>query len=474
MLIRAVEILGAGSATCDVRLAGGRIAALGVDLVPLEKEPVVDGGGGALLPGLHDHHIHLLALSAALRSVRCGPPVVYDEAALASALRRAEPGADHWIRGVGYHESVAGELDADRLEGLATDHPVRIQHRSGALWIVSHAGLDRLGLAGRVPADAPEGVERTADGRATGRLYRVDDWLRERIGDRAPLTLGETGALLARVGVTGVTDATPRNDGPELALLSRAVAAGELPQRIRLMGTPSLPEPEQPGLVRGAVKLVLDENQLPVLGAFQDVIQRAHRDGRPVAVHCVTRVELAFAIAAFEAAGPETGDRIEHASIAPPDLTAHLARLGLCVVTQPNFIRERGDAYGCDVDAVDRPWLYRCRGLLEAGVALGGGTDAPFGEPDPWLAMQAALDRRTAAGVSLGESEALDPERALALFTTPGEAPGGTPRRIAVAEAADLCLLDRSWSRARDALDGAHVVATWVGGKLVWHRESNA
>jgi predicted amidohydrolase YtcJ len=130
-------------------------------------------------------------------------------------------------------------------------------------------------------------------------------------------------------------------------------------------------------------------------------------------------------------------------------------------------VRSRGDTYLCEVDAADRPWLYRCAGFDAAGVALGGSTDAPFGEGDPWRAMQAAVERRTASGAPLGADEALTPERALALFMTPWDAPGGAPRRVALGAPADLCLLDRPWRRARDLLASEAVRATLVAGRLV-------
>src|SRR3546814_15492965 len=77
--------------------------------------------------------------------------------------------------------------------------------------------------------------------------------------------------------------------------------------------------------------------------------------------------------------GVLAGYRIEHAGIAPPELVATMAELGVLVVTQPNFIAERGDAYLRDVAASAQPWLYRPRGLPAAGVALAGSSRAPFG-----------------------------------------------------------------------------------------------
>jgi len=461
VLIRNAEVEGR---RCDVRIACDEITGLGDRLEPTAGEEVCDAACGALLPGLHDHHLHLNAWAAALRSVRCGPPQVTGGDSLARALRAARP-RDGWVRGVGYHESVAGALDRDVLDGMLQALPVRVQHRSGALWSVNSAGAAALGLdAGR---DAP-GVERDAAGRATGRLFRLDGWLRERLPETGRPSLSEVGRRLAACGVTGVTDATPGNGATELAGFSEALAKGELPQRLVVMGTRGLPEPPAGGgLSRGAVKLVLDEACLPEFDALVACVKDAHDADRGVAVHCVTRVELVLAVAAFRLAGCREGDRIEHASVAPPEVVEGMASLPLTVVTQPNFVAERGDAYLADVDAADLPWLYRCRGFADAQVPLGGGTDAPFGAGDPWAAMRAAVERRSSGGQVLGPGEALTPERALALFTSRPEAPGGPPRRVAAGARADLCLLDAPWSRAREELSGARVRATWCSGARV-------
>src|SRR4051812_48332886 len=82
--------------------------------IPGDDE-AIDCAGAALIPGLHDHHIHLFALAARAASVPCGPPDVTD----ADGLRAALTGARHvdgWVRGVGYHASVAGDLDRRLLD----------------------------------------------------------------------------------------------------------------------------------------------------------------------------------------------------------------------------------------------------------------------------------------------------------------------------------------------------------------------
>jgi predicted amidohydrolase YtcJ len=454
----------------DVRVEDGRITALAPRLDRRPHETVIDAGGGAVLPGLHDHHIHLFALAAAAASVACGPPDVVDADALRVRLRaqaQARAAApDAWIRGIGYHESVAGELERGRLDAMLADRPVRIQHRSGMLWMLNAAAIDRLGLDGDGPT--PPGVERDRHGRVTGRLWRLDEWLRDRLGTARPPDFKPVGTRLARCGVTGVTDATPGNGAAELRVLAAAADTGALPQRLLVMGSAALPAITHPYVARGAVKIMLDDHALPALAALRDEMAAAHAAARAVAVHCVTRAALVLAATALREAGARAGDRIEHAALAPPELLALLAALPVTVVTQPGFVRERGDAYLRDVAADERRWLYRCRGVLDAGIPLGGGSDAPFGDPNPWHAMQAAVERRTAGGALLGGDERLTPEQALALFTARAAAPGAVPRAVAPGAPADLCVLERRWADARRALDGVRVRATVVAGRVVW------
>jgi predicted amidohydrolase YtcJ len=474
MLIRRCEIEGA---LRDVRVRGERVAEVAARLEPEPGESVREAAAGALLPGLNDHHMHLFAAAAALRSVRCGPPQVRDARQLEQALASAPGGG--WLRGVGYHECVAGALDRAALDRWLPKRPARVQHRTGALWVLNSAAIAELGLDAGV--DAP-GVERDGSGRATGRLFRLDAWLGEQLDrlsgpsgsdpdgplPRERLSLRDLSLRLARCGVTGVTDTGADNDAAALVSFAAAQRAGELLQRVVAFGNERLPVASGSLLSSGALKIVLDERELPELRGLAGRIAAAHESGRRVAVHAVTRVELMFALAALADAGTLPGDRVEHASVAPPEAIAALRELKLTVVTQPSFIAERGDQYAREVEPADRPWLYRARAFLAAGVPLAAGSDAPYSEPDPWRAMRAAVERRSESGVRLGSAEALTPEEALALFTAPLDAPGQPPPRVRAGAAADLCLLRTPWSLARRALSSDLVAATWRGGELLW------
>jgi predicted amidohydrolase YtcJ len=465
-----VEVDGA---VVDVDVAGGRIAAVGRDLGQPDPVTVIEGNGGALLPGLHDHHLHLLAMAAAGTSVRAGPPAIIDRQGLAVALDRADRQLPEgrWLRAIGYHESVAGDLDRAELDRLVPARPARLQHRSGARWVLNSTAIDRLGLD---DADLA-GLERDAAGRLTGRLHRADDWLRRRIADPVVPDLSIVGAELARRGVTGVTDATPYTDLEQLRPLAEAVASGALPQRVVVTGGSELAgAPAPPGLEWGPVKIVIDDADYPPLDPLADRIRVAHRHSRNVAVHCVTRTALALALAAWDAAGARPGDRVEHGSVVPPELRSGLRRHRLTVVTQPSLVAERGDDYLRDVDADDRPHLYPCRRLLEDGVPVAGSSDAPCTDGDPWAAIETAVTRRTRTGAVLGADEAVAPERALDLFLGDPHRPGGPPRAVATGARADLCLLATPRAEALRRPADVEVVLTIRAGRILSRRRSHA
>lgn len=443
MILRNVEVEGR---VVDVRFEAGRIAEVGEHLRGRDE---LDGQGGALIPGLCDHHIHLFGLAAQADSVTLDGATGSGEFArrIRAAVADRPPGA--WIRATGYDEAMAGEVTRADLDALAPAHRLRVQHRTGAVWILNSAALAALG------DETPANLDR-----ASGRLFRGDDWLRGRL-PRNPPPLAPVGARLAAYGITHLTDASVTTE----ASAASRLAAGELPQRLTLMSAGPLPSDERYAV--GAVKVLLDDHDLIDLDDFTARIAAARVQGRKVAVHCVTAAELALTLAAFEIAGAEPGDRIEHGGLIPESAIPQLRALRLTVVTQPGFVRERGDRYLAEVDPAEQPDLYRCASLRAAGVPVAASSDAPYASPDPWAAMAAAADRRTGSGQALGPAERVDPATALTMYLTDPSDPGGPPRRVAVCAPADLCLLKVPLRQALAELSAELVRTTLIGGRIV-------
>lgn len=437
-----------GGAAVDVALDGGRISAIGPALPRGAAE--IDGRGDVLLPGLHDHHLHILATAARQRSVDLAG--LLDAGAIAEALRRA-PRHGGWVRAVGYDERAGGLPDAALLDRWLPDVPLRLQDRTGALWVLNSAALALLdGQA------LPDGAERDDGGRPTGRFWRADQWLAGAL-PAAPPDLSGLGRDLAALGLTALTDAGASNGPAEAALL-----AGKLPQRLVLMGSEALAAGE--GYVLGPLKLLIDERAPPTPDALAARIGYARQSGRAVAAHCVTEAELALFIAALEAAGgTRAGDRIEHGGMIPDGFIPVIAALGLTVVTNPAFIHDRGDRYRATLDATQWDNLYRASSLLAAGIALRAGSDAPYASVDPWLGMRTARDRLTGAGHALGRGEAISAVAALALYCQ-GE--------IAVGAHADLILCAGTLNDVLADLSAERLRCTIIAGEAVFSRDGAA
>jgi predicted amidohydrolase YtcJ len=433
LLIQRVHLLD-GTVT-DVR-TDHRIIEVAPDLTPARGESVFDASGCTVIPGLHDHHVHVHSAAAATASVSLDPRNTHGRNGLRAALATALVGEDGWIRAVGYHEAVAGELDRATLDEVSPPVPVRVQHRSGILWTLNSAGLARVGLP-----DHPDGRLRSADPGWSSALARRETGL------------SDISRRLASYGVTGMTDATPDLDVGDVLRFADSHRHGELLQRVHCLA---------PG------KRILHDEDLDLDGLI-DWIGDRHGAGAAVALHCVTAPQLVVTIAALRAAGARPGDRIEHAAVVPDDCLTDLADLGATVVTQPNFVAERGDQYLADVPSDEHHQLWRVASLIAAGIPVAMSTDFPFGDLDPWAALRAAVGRETASGTVLGPRERIDAAAALTMFFGTPEHPTRL-RSVSAGQPADLCVLAGTPGDVLNELDAGLVVGTYIEGRVVYER----
>jgi predicted amidohydrolase YtcJ len=433
MLIQHARLL--DGTVVDIR-AEQRIVDVAEHLTPSAGESVLDAARRTVIPGLHDHHVHLRSAAAALTSVSVGPREVHGRADLARVLAQAVVGEDGWIRAVGYHEAVAGPLDRATLDEVSPAVRVRVQHRSGVLWTLNSAGLAWVGLA-----DHPDGRLPSADPNWSNSLQRRETGL------------AEVSRRLASYGVTGVTEATPNLAIEDMVKFAEAYRHGELLQLVTCLA---------PG------KRILHDDGLDLAELTRWIAAR-HVAGGVVALHCVTAAQLVVTIAALDSAGTRPGDRIEHAAVVPDDCLSDLARLGVTVATQPNFIAERGDQYLADVPAAEHHQLWRVASLLAAGVKVAMSTDMPFGDADPWAAMRAAVHRTTASGAVLGPAERIDARAALEMFLGEPGRPSVT-RTVAPGQPANLCVIAAPPDELLRELDADLVAATIVEGNVVFER----
>ena len=471
----------------------------------------IDCRGLTLMPGLIDSHIHLLALAAARHGLDCSPQAVSSIRELLELVRgRAEgtpPG--RWIRAYAYDDlSLKDGRHPTRweLDTVAPHHPVRLDHRSGHATVLNSRGLQMAEIDKDTPDPVDGVIDRIQDtGEPTGLLLDAATFLRQRLGPSAdPSALQERieglNQTLLSYGITSVQDAGPGNDLSRWYVYRGLRESGRLLCRVTMMaGISHLAEFREAGLCWGdgddgsrlghtKIMLTLTTGDLqPGIDELHQMVQRAHGEGFPVAIHAVEREAVAAAVQVLRenprvvtgsAAGPR--DRIEHCAECPPELVSQVSECGALVVTQPGFVYWNGEAYEQRVEPSLLPHLYAVGALDRAGVPLAFGSDAPVADPNPWPAIYSAVTRATSGGRTLparepgpsGMGQGIPVARALRMNTLGGAWAEGTQGRkgtIRPGKLADLVLLDGDPIRMDpNRLKDIRAVLTVVGGQVAW------
>jgi hypothetical protein len=156
------------------------------------------------------------------------------------------------------------------------------------------------------------------------------------------------------------------------------------------------------------------------------------------------------------------------------------------VVTQPSFVYHNGDRYLRQVAAEELPHLYPLRTLLESGVTVAAGSDAPVAPPGSLSGLVGAIRRLSSGGAAVSPQQAVSAEEALTMHTRAAACAAfeeGERGSLRASKRADLVLLSGlpvrpacpAGRQAGDPLSGAPVEAlrvemTVVGGEIAWQR----
>ena len=196
--------------------------------------------------------------------------------------------------------------------------------------------------------------------------------------------------------------------------------------------------------------------------SLRALLGHADQHGLEVAVHAIGDAAVREALAAYEETGA-TGT-VEHAQLISREDSRTMARLGIRASVQPaHLLDDRDLTESFWPDRTDR--CFALRWLVDDGVDVVFGSDAPVSPLNPWDAMAAAVHR------SADEREPWHPEHALSVAEALAASTNGLGT-VAVGHPADLALLDAdplpsgSSPEQAAALRSMTVSATWVGGRL--------
>jgi predicted amidohydrolase YtcJ len=461
--VRAEDV--APDAPVDVAVEGGAVTAVGPALDRPVGAEEVDAAGRWLIPGLWDQHTHLAQWT--LTSQRL------DLAGARSPEDAVRAVAD-WVATypdlpvIGWGHRSAGwdrEVTVSELDAVSGDTPVVLISGDGHHAWLNTTALMHLALPVRdsvvretewfavyprmatlVGNDgtSPEAYRRMLDVAAGQGIVgmadlefgaSMDGWL-ERWNQDCDLlrirwatyadTLDDVIAAGLRTG-----DPLPGCDDRATMGPLKIISDGSLNTRTAWCCEP----------YGDAHRLEYPSGQPNLSGAeLRALLDRAHRSGLEVATHAIGDAALREALDAYAATGARGS--IEHAQLARREDVRRMAELGIRASVQPGHLLD-------DRDLTERVWgdrsarSFAFRWMLDDGVELAFGSDAPVSPLDPWLAMAAAVHR------SADDRDPWHAEQALTVREALAASVDGRPM-VRPGSPADLVLLDQ------DPLLGVH------------------
>jgi predicted amidohydrolase YtcJ len=209
-------------------------------------------------------------------------------------------------------------------------------------------------------------------------------------------------------------------------------------------------------------------------------VTEAHKAGLIVCLDGVGDRGVDFCLDMFEAAlkAHPMADhrmRVEHCCYVTPKQQVRLKALGVIDSSATGFMYDLGEAYAANRGAAAMRWMWPHRTLLDQGVVVAGHSDAAVCQINPWVAMDAMVNRTSETGVSLGAEEAITIVEALRCYTATGaylgreEAIKGT---LEPGKLADVAVLDRDVLKIPSAdIKNTRADLTIVGGRVKHRRD---
>lgn len=476
---------------------------------------VTDLGGMTVLPSFTDSHIHMLEYGLSLRRVACETSTKHE--CIQRVRERVEKTpAGQWVLGHGWDHNIWADGFPDKLDldSFSPNRPIYLTHKSLHSGWANSAALNAAGISRNSPDPQGGLIGRFADGEPNGLVYEgamrlVENAIPKPDDIERETALNAAQAKLHRFGISSVHDF----DGWSCyETLSKMETEGNLKLRVvKNIPFPNLDQAIATGIKSGSGSELLSFGWLklfadgalgpqtaamlaPYLGSkstgmllldSEEIIetgQKAMSAGISLAVHAIgdraIREVLNGYAQLFERdyfSKLALKPRIEHVQLISPDDMPRLARMGVTASMQPiHAVSDR--------DMADRYWGDRCghayawNSVLQTGVNLIFGSDAPVESPNPFWGLFAAVSR-SSSGADESRSvwtahQRINLNDALAAYITQphlAARPGHKTGRLQENYTADLVVLPSDpFSSQDNEIAAIKPAATMVNGEWVF------
>ncbi|KGR80968.1 regulatory protein AepA [Lysinibacillus boronitolerans JCM 21713 = 10a = NBRC 103108] len=468
--------------------------------------------GNIMYPGFVDSHLHIIGYGEKLKHLDVSA-VTSKEALLVKLQERmAEASAHEWVIAIGLNENQFEEPifpTLAELDALGDAHLI-IKRSCHHLILANSKALAFAGITNRTPS--PEGgVIDKVDGQLTGilkdaALYLIVNQMPHITPAYIEDALTKAVTSLQSYGLVGGHSEDLSYYGPPSQPIQayRKIVEAQQSFKVHLLQHHTVFEEvakmnlaSSPFLAFGAMKIFIDgafggrtaalrqpycddpDNAGMLIHTTEQLasyVQLARQYGQTVAVHAIGDLAIDTILDVFAAYPPQEGqlDRVIHCSLVDEELLAKLAALPVAVDMQPQFVQGEYQAELSRLGEERAQGLHPLKSLLDRGLIVAGGSDAPIEVPNPLHGIYAAVTRR-----NFGEShdgynphEKISRFEAVRLYTVgAAEIIGQQLMRGKIAEgfAADFTILQEDvFTVEMEQLPHIQVACTVVNGQIVY------
>lgn len=485
---------------------------------------IMDMAGKYVYAGFTDSHQHVEGVGQRPKTLSLFGIATLKETVDAIKAFAVNVPENEWVQGRGWIERQWTDkkrfLTKHDVDPFTADKPLFMPRADGVSALVNSKALELAGITNESPDPIGGKFERDADGTPNGYILAtamdifqniIPPKTRDYIKDSLVQGMYEN----AKVGWTNTQDAGMPYVNVEI--IKEIHAAGNMSTRIyaaaNVMEAATMLERGRETTadnmfdLRG-IKVYIDgtlgSRGAALLENYADadhqgfmnrttkeeldpILREALRKGIQIETHVIgdraLRTLLDWYEEAFNAvpksewAVAEPRWRLEHAQIIPPQDQERLVNLGILVSMQPSHgigdLNFAPDRLGAERLSHAYPWQQ----LIDRGLMILGGSDAPVELGDPRIEFYAAVARKRLDGTS-GEGWhpelAVTRETALKMFTiwpAYGAFQEDIRGSVEVGKYADFTILDRDWLSVPEAdILTSENLMTIVGGKITYQK----